>query len=111
LLRYEQLEEGRAAVVRTHLYVPLSFTLPFRRLSRTFAGTVEGSRLPRNASIVYGGVGALTQDAWLDPDAGRFLRSSSSGSFDVTMSLAGIPDQPAEPIHFTGRFTQSVDAI
>jgi hypothetical protein len=27
------------------------------------------------------------------------------------MSLAGIPDQPAEPIHFTGRFTQSVDAI
>jgi hypothetical protein len=29
----------------------------------------------------------------------------------VTMSLAGIPDQPAEPIHFTGRFTQSVDAI
>ena len=111
LLRYEQFEEGRAAVVRTHLYVPLSFTLPFRRLSRTFAGTVEGSRLPRNASIVYGGVGALTQDAWLDPDAGRFLRSSSSGSFDVTMSLAGIPDQPAEPIHFTGRFTQSVDAI
>lgn len=111
LLRYQQLTEERAAVVRTRLYVPLSFTLPFRELSRTFAGSVEGAALPRNASIVYGGEGAIIQDAWLDPDAGRFLRSSSSGSFDVTMSLAGVPDQAAGPIHFTGRFTQSVDAI
>jgi hypothetical protein len=114
-LGYEDVQGVHAAVVSTHLEVPMDFTLRLSEMLNAFGsngdlGGADAAAL-RDASITYGGRGTFVQKAWVDPRAEQMLKSSSEGSFDMTMAFAGVPDLPLGTVHFTGTFTQTVERV
>ncbi len=109
--RYEDVNGKNAAVVTTNLEVPLDFTLDFGKLSAAFGGksTSTGVQDLSNAKIAYGGNGAFTITSWLDAADHRLLRSSSTGTFDMTMDFTGVPQAPGT-IGMKGTFTLELTA-
>ncbi len=104
--RYENVNGTNAAVVTTNLQVPLDFTLDFGKLSAAFGGTSTstGGQDLSDAKIAYGGNGAFTITSWLDAADHQLLRSSSTGTFDMTMDFTGAPQAPGT-IGMKGSYT------
>ena len=109
--RYEDLNGTSAAVVTTNLEMPLDFTLDFGKLSEAFGGTSTstGTQDLSNAQITYGGKGAFAITSWLDAADHRLLRSSSTGTFDMTLDFTGVPQAPGA-IGMKGTFTMELTA-
>jgi hypothetical protein len=115
-LGYEEVGGVRAAVIGTHLQVPMDFTLEFSKLLKAIGsndglGVGADAAALKDATIVYGGSGTFDQKAWIDPGAERMLKSSSDGSFDMTMAFHGVPGFPLGTVHFTGTFSQTVERV
>lgn len=110
LERYEDVDGVNAAVVTTEFTVPMDFTIDFAELLATVGseGMPTGSGDLEDASIAYAGEGAFRQTAWVDTDAERMLKMTSSGSFDMTMAFSGLGLFEGVDIVFTGDFTQDL---
>jgi hypothetical protein len=83
-LRYEGVSGTRAVVVRTTVRSPISLLLD------------AGPREPASGTAVQPTVNYLgsivsSQTAWIDPGAGRLIRTSESGRFDLTLTPKGFP--------------------
>jgi hypothetical protein len=108
---YEDVDGVDAAVVSTQYTVPLNFTLDFADLIAAMgdsgSSTSDLAEL-QDASIAYGGQGTFSMKSWVDTDAKEMLKSSSSGSFDMTMEFTGVPGVEGQ-LTFTGEFTQDVE--
>jgi hypothetical protein len=86
--RYERLGGVRAAVITTRYTVPLDFSIDLRELERAYGGAGQlGGLQGKDATIAYSGSGTFTQTSWLDLKAKQLLRSSSDGSFDMSMTF------------------------
>jgi hypothetical protein len=109
--RYEDVDGVNAAVVTTRYTVPMDFTIDFDQLLATMGGSTAGTDLGafENASIAYGGQGTFRQTSWIDVDAKKMLKTSSSGSFDMTMAFEGLDAFEGQSIGFQGDFTQELE--
>ena len=114
--RNETVDGREAAVIETHMTVPVNLTInlsePLDALGPELAGTT-GADLGslKDASIAYDGHGSVSQTSFVDLEAKELLRTRSNGDFDISLGLRGIPgigDAPVD-IAFTGTFTQSLD--
>ena len=111
LERYEDVDGVNAAVITTEFTVPMDFTLDFDELLATIAGDEglpTGATGLAGAQIAYGGEGSFTQTAWVDVEEGEMLRSTSAGSFDMTIAFTGVELFEGIDIAFTGDFTQDL---
>lgn len=114
--RNETVDGREAAVIETHMTVPVDLTINLSQLLEALgpelAGTT-GADLGSlgNASIAYDGRGSLTQTSFVDLEARDLLKTRSNGDFDMTLGLKGIPGVAGAPVDiaFTGSFTQSLD--
>lgn len=107
---HEEVNGVEAAVVTTEYTVPLDFSIDFDELLAAMGGVEGSAELAEfgGASITYGGEGSFEQTAWIDPVAEEMLKTSSSGSFDMTMGFEGLDFFEGQAIAFTGRFTQEL---
>jgi hypothetical protein len=80
LLRYEQMGGVRSAVVAS-------------RLSTPFDVDLDPARLGQPAGVALRESGTVTADVttWIDPAAGRMVRTSSKSKFDVAVAVNGTP--------------------
>ena len=78
LLRYEQVAGVRAAVVAS-------------RLSTPFDVDLDPAQLGQPAGVALHEAGTVTAEdtTWLDPAAGRVLKTSSQSRFDVAITVNG----------------------
>lgn len=113
LERYEDVDGVNAAVITTEFTVPMDFTLDFGELLASFGDTsgvtgATGRAGFEDASIAYGGQGTFRQTSWIDPEAEKMLKTSSAGSFDMTMAFSGFDVLEGQTMSFTGEFTQEL---
>ena len=111
-LRDETIDGVQAAVIQTDLTVPVDFTLDVADALSALgddaaAGIGAGIDQLVDASIDYGGQGQLTSTSWVDLEAGELVQMNSSGDFDLSMGISGIPGL-SDAIAFTGTFTQDL---
>jgi hypothetical protein len=110
--RDETIDGTPAALISTDMDVPLDFTVNVGELldavgsgdARTGA---TGLDLLRDATLTYDGAGTISQTSWVDLDAKELLRSRSSGRFDISVGLAGVPGFDGT-LRFSGSFSQDV---
>jgi hypothetical protein len=109
--RYEDVDGVNAAVITTEYTVPMDFTIHFDELLATMGGSDAGTDLGgfENASIAYGGQGTFRQTSCVDIEAERILKTSSAGSFDMTMAFEGLDVFEGQSIGFQGDFTQELE--
>jgi hypothetical protein len=113
LERYEDVDGVNAAVITTEFTVPMDFTLDFGELLASFGDTsgvtgATGLAGFEDASIAYGGQGTFRQTSWIDPEAEKMLKTSSAGSFDMTMAFSGLDVFEGQTMSFAGDFTQEL---
>ncbi len=113
LERYEDVDGVNAAVITTEFTVPMDFTLDFGELLASFGDTIgvtgaTGLAGFADASIAYGGQGTFRQTSWIDPGAEKMLKTSSAGSFDMTMAFSGLDVFEGQTMSFAGDFTQDL---
>ncbi len=114
--RYDrnQMVDGRtAAVIVTQMDVPLDFTLRLSELMSSLgrelgATGATGMEALADATFEYGGGGTFRQTSFVDLGAEEVLRTRSSGEFDITMTIAGVPAIEGQ-ITFGGSFTQELE--
>ena len=110
--RNETVDGHQAAVIVTDMTVPVDLTLRIAdlldALGESGSTGASGPNQLSDASLSSRGEGSFTQTSSVDLQAQELLRTESSGSFDLTMALAGIPGFEGE-IGFTGTFTQRLD--
>jgi hypothetical protein len=108
--RYEDVNGIDAAVVTTEYTVPLDFSIDFDELLAAMGGAEGVTDLSEfgGVSLAYGGEGSFEQTAWIDPGAEEMLKTSSSGSFDMTMRFEGLDLFDGQTIAFAGEFTQEL---
>lgn len=114
--RNETVDGRQAAVIQTHLTVPLDLTIDLSELLKALGPELTGSTgadlgALEGASIAYDGRGELSQTSFVDLQAKELLKTRSNGTFDVSLGFQGIPGGESSPvaISFTGTFTQSLD--
>jgi hypothetical protein len=112
---YEDVDGVHAAKITTEYTVPLDFTLDLGDLLAAMGDSLgvtgpTGADLAliAGASIAYGGSGEFSMTAWVDTEAKEMLRSSSTGTFDMTMTFEGVPGFDGE-VTLQGMFTQDVE--
>ena len=109
--RNDAVGDRDAAVIVTDLTVPLDFTLNLAELLDALGedGPTGATGLAEliDASMSYRGEGSFTQTSFVDLEAQELLKTDSSGSFDVTVGLSGIPGYEGD-IGFTGSFSQQL---
>jgi hypothetical protein len=90
LVRYEDEDGARAAVIQSDVTIPLDFTMDLREAAE-YTGVIG---LPDGAdpSITFEGDATLHSTSWLDTEGGVLLRGISQGTFDVTMRLDGFDE-------------------
>jgi hypothetical protein len=111
--RNETVNGRDAAVIVTQMTVPMDFTMDFKDLLDAAGGDLgaagaTGIDAIADASIAYSGTGTFRQTSFVDLAAKELLRSESSGDFDITMQISGMPGFEGG-IAFTGTFTQRVE--
>jgi hypothetical protein len=111
--RNESVNGAEAAVIVTHLSVPMDFTMDFQELLDSLgddlgaAGTTGVAALA-NATASYTGRGDITQTSFVDLEAKQLLRTESTGDFDITMRFAGFAGFEGS-MAFRGSFTQRLE--
>lgn len=111
---YEDVDGMRAARIRSDLRMPFDFDVDLTRLLGAMGTAPSGSTglaALGNATFHYGGSGSFTQTAWVDLDAKQMVKTDSAGSFEMKISLAGVPQMSTDEIDFQGRFTQSMEQL
>ena len=111
---YEDVQGIRAARIRSVLQMPFDFDVDLAKLLGAMGTAPTGSTGLAdigNATFHYGGSGSFTQTAWVDLDAKQMLKTDSAGSFEMKISLAGVPQVSEDEIDFRGDFTQSVEQL
>jgi hypothetical protein len=111
--RNETVNGQEAAVIVTHMSVPMDFTVEMKDLldaagSDLGASGLSGADALANASIGYQGTGTITQTSFVDLAAKELLKSESSGDFDISMTIAGVPGFEGA-LGFNGTFTQTLE--
>jgi hypothetical protein len=111
--RNESVGGREAAVIVTHMSVPMDFTMDFAEMLDAFgddlgAAGATGLDQLAGASIAYSGQGDITQTSFVDLQAEELLRSESSGEFDIAMEYGGMPGFEGT-MSFVGTFTQEVE--
>lgn len=110
--RNEDVDGREAAVIVTEMTVPMNFTLNYGEVLDEFGGELPsgatGLANLENATVAFGGEGAITQTSWVDLDARELLRTESSGDFDMSMEFTGVPMFEGT-IGFTGTFSQDLE--
>lgn len=115
--RYEDVDGTRTAVIRTRYAVPLDFTIDLGELFEAFGSdlgaTPTGLSELADAKMIYAGSGSFTMTSWLDLSTRELVKSSSSGDFDMTILVTGLPDAPGFPSKFSfdGTFTQELERV
>jgi hypothetical protein len=114
--RNENVDGREAAVIETHMTVPVDLTIDLSELLQALGPELAGTTGPDlgslgDASIAYQGRGSLTQTSFVDLEARDLLKTRSHGDFDISLGLKGIPGVAGAPVDiaFTGTFTQSLD--
>lgn len=110
LERYEDVDGVEAAVITTEYSVPLDFSIDFDELLASLGGAEGAADLAElgGVSISYGGEGSFEQTSWVDPEAKAMLKTSSTGSFDMTMGFDGLDLFEGQALSFNGEFTQEL---
>jgi hypothetical protein len=117
LLRYEDVDGARAAVIETHMAMPfdLSFDSADLGALEALAGGRGAGTIPDDVAFSYEGDLESDMTSWVDMEAQRLLRSETSADFDMTMTVTGIPDQEVPggevTLTFTGTMTQEVERL
>jgi hypothetical protein len=93
LVRFEEEDGTRAAVIQSDITMPMDFTMDLREAAE-YAG-VGGLPDGANPTITFSGASSLRQTSWLDTEGGVLLRGLSQGTFDVTMSMDGFDEASA----------------
>ncbi|MBI4259058.1 MAG: hypothetical protein HY658_00695 [Actinobacteria bacterium] len=90
-LRDEEVDGVMAAVIQSHLTVPMDFELDVRELLEGLGG--DTSAIPPGTDPVFRYEGTMEADdtSWFDVEAGRVLKSFLSADLDITVSMDGLP--------------------
>lgn len=114
--RNETVEGRQAAVIETHMTVPLDLTINLSELLKALGPELAGTTGAdlgslADASIAYEGRGSLSKTSFVDLEARELLKCRSNGDFDISLGFRGVPGIDSGPvdISFTGTFTQSLD--
>ena len=117
LVRYGEVDGARAAVIETHMAMPFDWSFDSGDLGALAAQASGGGSgaLPEDLEFSYGGDFTSDIKSWIDMEARQLLRSETSGDFDVTITVTGIPeaDVPGGKIRLTleGILTQEVERL
>ena len=111
-VRYDDVDGVQAAVVTSHVNVPLDMTVDLGKLFASIGGGDATASELKDVTITYGGSGDFTITTWLSVEDGDLLKASSAGSFDMTMAFKGVP-QAAGGFDgaFSGTFTQELEKV
>ena len=103
--RYESVGGVRAAVITTTYEVPMRFSIDLGDVGSMFGA--QGAPSPgKKATIAYDGSGSFTQTSWLDLGSKQLLRGSSSGTFDLTMTIPGLEAETGtDSVSMSAEFT------
>ena len=114
--RDETVDGRQAAVIQTHMTVPLDLTIDLSELLKALGPELSGTTGAdlgslEGASIAYDGRGELSQTSFVDLQAKELLKTRSNGTFDISLGFQGVPGVGETPVDiaFTGTFTQSLD--
>jgi hypothetical protein len=88
-VRGETVGGTKAAVVEGRFSLPFRFTRDFDKLLALAGKDAPGGDALAGASVVYRGSGAGTRTAWVDAEAGKLLKSTTSMRFAVRMAFKG----------------------
>jgi hypothetical protein len=116
-VRNETVNGRDAAVIETHMTVPIDATLDLAELVDALGPEITGATGATgldqlgDGSIAYMGRGTFTQTSFVDLDARELLKTQSRGRFDISMTLEGIPGLAEGPVemNFAGSFTQGLE--
>ncbi|HEU5225981.1 MAG TPA: hypothetical protein VFV29_09295, partial [Actinomycetota bacterium] len=105
------------AVIETEMTVPIDMTLDLAELLDALGPEITGATGAAGldqldeGSIAYLGRGTVTQTSFVDLGAQELLKTQSSGRFDISMTLEGIPGLPegSAEMNFAGSFTQGLE--
>jgi hypothetical protein len=112
LLRYEDIDGVRAAVIQTHLQLPLNITFKLSEMAKAFGGSAD--EVPSGAKMVFRGEVTMDQTSWFDPAAGELVKTSMRGNFDMRIAFKGIPQSElpgGDEVSFVGTMSVKVDRL
>jgi hypothetical protein len=112
LLRYEDIDGVRAAVIQTHLQLPLNITFKLSEMAKAFGESTDD--VPKGAKMVFRGEVSLDQTSWFDPAAGELVKTSMRGNFDIRIAFKGIPQSElpgGDEVSFVGTMSVKVDRL
>jgi hypothetical protein len=114
-LRNEDVNGEPTAVIRTTGSLPLTFTLDVRTLLRLTGQTASADGIPAgvNPMIGYGGRVAINLTAWVDPKAGRMVKSSGAADFSMQLTFEHFPAGQApsgNEVRFRGHMSISLES-
>jgi hypothetical protein len=116
--RNETVNGRESAVIVTDFTVPFDLSIEFAdvidQLGNELSGLTGSGGVDElgDASISMTGRGTFTQTSFVDLVAEELLRSQTSGEFELSMSLDGIPELGATgavEMDFSGTFTQDLE--
>lgn len=90
LLSVRSQSGRRIATIETKETVPLHLTLDVAQLAKAY-GVKD---VPKGAKITYSGQVNVTQYSWIDTQAKQLVRSTTDASFQVDMTVEGVPGSP-----------------
>lgn len=113
---YETVDGVETAVIATTYDVPIDFTLDFADLAEAFGGSnATGADEAAGFVISYGGSGEFSQRAWVDLDRREVLRSTSDGTFEMTIGMKGAPEGaegfPLDGVTLDGSFGVQMERL
>ena len=113
LVRYEDVDGARAAVIHSDLTIPLDITMDLRKL---LVGTGQStSELPAGSDpkIAYGGSLTVSMTDWFDPVSGQQLKASLNGAMDMRMTLQDFPTNAGltGEVRLTGTMSMSLTSL
>jgi hypothetical protein len=96
LLRYEDIEGVHAAVITSHMTVPMNLTIDLRKVLKamgTDAGIPDGS----NPTMRFGGSMTVSSTSWLDTARREVVKTTGTANMDITIDLADFPASAGLP--------------
>jgi hypothetical protein len=108
--RDENVDGRSAAVIVSDMRVPVDLTLRLADLGHALGHARDPLGGPfEDASLAYSGAGTMRQTSSVDLAAQELLGSHGTGSFALTVSLAGVQGLEGS-VRLDGTFTQDVAA-
>jgi hypothetical protein len=96
LLRYEDIEGVRAAVITSHTTVPMNLTVDMRTVLKAM-GTDAGIPDGTNPTMRFGGSMSLSSTSWLDTVRREVVKTTGTANMNITIDLADFPASSGLP--------------